>query len=64
MQMVKHCNKFPREVVNAPPLETFVVRLGRALSNLIFLKISLLIAECWTWWILKVLFNPNSYLSP
>lgn len=48
MQMVKHCNKFPREVVNAPPLETFVVRLGRALSNLIFLKISLLIAECWT----------------
>jgi len=35
----------PREVVEAPSLETFNVRLDRALSNLIQLKMSLLTAE-------------------
>jgi len=34
----------PREVVDAPSLETFQVRLDGALSDLIELKISLLIA--------------------
>jgi len=32
---VKHWNGLPREVVEAPPLETFKTRLDRALSNLI-----------------------------
>jgi len=32
----------PREVVDAPSLETFKVWLDRALSNLIWLKMSLL----------------------
>jgi len=41
---VKHCNRFPREVVKAPSLETFKVRLDIALSNLVYLKISLLTA--------------------
>jgi len=31
----EHCNRLPREVVNAPSLETFKVRLDGALSNLI-----------------------------
>ncbi|KFV57581.1 hypothetical protein N341_05532, partial [Tyto alba] len=35
MRVVKHWNKFPREVVDALSLETFQARLDGALSNLI-----------------------------
>ncbi|GAB0177141.1 hypothetical protein GRJ2_000179300 [Grus japonensis] len=35
MKVVKHWNRLPREVVAAPSLETFKVRLDGALSNLI-----------------------------
>jgi len=35
MRIVKHWTRLPREVVNAPCLETFKPRLDRALSNLI-----------------------------
>ncbi|KFQ64623.1 hypothetical protein N334_11910, partial [Pelecanus crispus] len=35
MRVVKNWNKLPREVVEAPPLATFKVRLDGALSNLI-----------------------------
>ncbi|KFP16542.1 hypothetical protein Z169_14836, partial [Egretta garzetta] len=35
MRVVKHWNRLPREVVEAPPLETFKARLDGALSNLI-----------------------------
>jgi len=35
MSVVKHSNRLPREVVDAPSLETFKVRLDGALSNLI-----------------------------
>ena len=44
MRVVKHWHRLPREVVDAPSLETFKVRLDRALSNQIELKMSLLIA--------------------
>ena len=44
MRVVKHWHRLPREVVDAPSLETFQVRLDGALSNLISLKMSLLIA--------------------
>ena len=34
LRVVKHCNRLPREVVNAPSLESFKARLDRALSYL------------------------------
>jgi len=42
--VVKHWHRLPGEVVDAPSLETFKVRLDGVLSNLIQLKISLLVA--------------------
>ncbi|KFR09177.1 hypothetical protein Y956_11847, partial [Nipponia nippon] len=35
MRVVKHWNRLPRAVVDAPSLETFKARLDGALSNLI-----------------------------
>jgi len=35
ISLVKHWNKLPRDAVNALFVETFKVRLDRALSNLI-----------------------------
>ncbi|KFW92377.1 hypothetical protein N336_02875, partial [Phalacrocorax carbo] len=35
VRLVKHWNSLPREVVDAPSLETFKVRLDRALRNLL-----------------------------
>jgi len=44
MRVVKHRHRLPREVVDAPSLETFKARLDGALSNLVWLKLSLLTA--------------------
>jgi len=35
IRVMKHWHRLPREVVEAPPLETFKARLDRALSNLV-----------------------------
>jgi len=35
MRVVKHRNKLPREVADAPYLATFMVRLSGALRNLV-----------------------------
>ncbi|KFR17238.1 hypothetical protein N306_02010, partial [Opisthocomus hoazin] len=35
MRVVKHWNRLPREMVDAPSLETFKARLDAALSNLV-----------------------------
>jgi len=42
MKVVKHWNRLPREVVEAPFLETFKARLDGGLSNLVWLVMSLL----------------------
>ena len=34
-RVVRQCNRLPRDVVDAPSLEVFKVRLGGALSKLI-----------------------------
>jgi len=44
MRVVKHWNRFPRDIVEAPSLGTFKARLDSTLSNLILLQISLLTA--------------------
>jgi len=45
MRVVRHWHRLPREVADAPSLETFKVRLDGALSNLI--QMSLLTAGEW-----------------
>jgi len=35
MRVEKHWNRLPREMIDIPSLETFKLRLDRALSNLI-----------------------------
>jgi len=44
VRVVKDWHRFPREAVEAPSLEPFKARLDRALSNLVWLKMSLLAA--------------------
>jgi len=44
VRVVKHRNRLPREVADAPSLETFKARLDGALSNVIWLRMSLLTA--------------------
>jgi len=36
MRVMRHWHRLPREVVDAPSLEVFKVRLDRALSNLVY----------------------------
>lgn len=54
-------NRLPREVVDAPSLETFKVRLGRALSNVVWLKMSLFIPEGLGYMIFGGPFQPNLF---
>ena len=44
MRVVRQWPRLPREVVDAPSLETSQARLDGALSNLVWLKMSLLTA--------------------
>ncbi len=59
MRALEHWNRLPREVVDAPSLETFKARLDGALSNLMWLEMSLLPAGGWAGWPLKVPSRPN-----
>jgi len=44
MRVVKHWHRFSREAVAAPSLEAFTARLDGALSNLVWWKVSLIMA--------------------
>ena len=44
VRMVRHWDRLPRYVVDAPSLETFKAKLDQALGNLMWLYMSLLIA--------------------
>jgi len=44
MRVVKHWHRLPREAVDAPSLEVLKARLDGALSNLVWWKMSLLMA--------------------
>jgi len=57
--VVEHWKMLPREVGDAPSLQTFQVRSDGALSNLVWLKVSLLMAGGWTGWPLQVPSSPN-----
>ena len=64
MRVVRHWRRFPREVVDAPSLETLKARLDGALSNLIQVKMSQLVAGGWTKRPLKGPSNPNHAMIP
>ena len=61
IRVVKHWRRLPREVVDASSLETFKVRFDRALSNLIQLKMSLLMAGGLDEMALKGPFQPRAF---
>ena len=48
IRVVKNQNRFPREVVDTPSVETFKTRLYQALSNWICLWLFLFTAGSWT----------------
>ena len=54
--MVKHWNRLPKEVVDAPSLEAFKARLDVALGSLVWWLTTLHIAGVM---IIVVLFNPG-----
>jgi len=60
---VKHWHRLPREVVDAPSLETFKARLDGALRSLIQLKMSLLIAGGLDMMIFKGPFQSKPFCS-
>ena len=58
-RVVMHWNRLPKEVVDAPSLETFKARLDVALGSLVWWLATLHIAGGWNQMIIVVLFNPG-----
>lgn len=56
---VKHWHRLTREVVDAPALEAFKIRLNRAPKSLVYGKCPCSLQGSWTEWHLKVHSNPN-----
>ena len=44
VRVVRNWNRLPRDAVDDPSLETFKPRLDQAMSNMIWLRVSLFIA--------------------
>ena len=58
-RVVMHWNRLPKEVVDAPSLEAFKVRLDVALGSLVCWLVTLHIAGGWNSMSIVVLFNPG-----
>jgi len=63
MRVVKPWPRLPREVVDAPSLETFKAGLDGALSNLVWLKMSLLTAGGLGWVASKGPSQPKAFYA-
>jgi len=61
MRVVKPWLRLPREVFDAPSLETFKTRLDGALSNLTQVKMSLLTAGGLGWVASEGSFQPKAF---
>jgi len=61
MRVVKPWPRLPRELVDAPSLETFQARLDGALSNLTQVKMSLLTAGWLGWMASEGPFQPKAF---
>jgi len=59
VRVVRHWNRLPRELVDAPSLEVFKARLDGALSTVVWWKVSLPMAGGWNEIAYKVSSNPN-----
>ena len=58
-RVVRHWNRLPKEVVDAPSLEAFKARLDVALGSLVWWLAALHIAGGWKQMSTVVLFNPG-----
>ena len=61
-RVVKHWNRLPKEVVDAPSLKAFEARLDVALGSLVWWLVTLHIAGGWNLMIIVVLFNPVHFM--
>ena len=50
VRVVRHWKRLPRDVVDAPSLQTFKVRLDQALGNLAYLLCPCALQRSWTRW--------------
>ena len=51
--MVRHWHRLPKEVVNAPSLAVFKVRLDGVFGDMVWCEVSLPMAGGWNWMILR-----------
>jgi len=56
---LRHWNRLPEEVVDAPSLEAFKARLDVALGSLVWWLVTLHVAGGWNWMSIVILFNPG-----
>jgi len=59
VRVVRHWNKVPSSVVDAPSLDALKARQDGAVSNQDWGEVSLPSAGGWSWMTLKVPTNPN-----